>query len=199
MSFNTLRNESQFFKNLPQSVPSSLAGNPSLSSVSPVQTRNGVSRNNYSSSNGRYNSSVYTQKTKKVIGTYKLSNYNLAYPVGDANYPIGNSPFESSIIIDRQDGGLIWGSVYFKPVSSANWRKSNFTGTVDCHGVINLNIDSKTAPNGDLALYTLTPYNVKGNYSEHSKGYQVVFRVPGHGLSFISFCKRIALTTVVPK
>lgn len=193
MAFNTFRNDSQFFRNLPQSPPSSLAGN--ASSTTPLSVRNS------SSSTSSYNKVNYpnNKKIKNVIGTYKLSNYNLAFPVGSENYPIGQSPIESSIIIDRQDGPLVWGSVYFKPVSTPKWRKSNFTGTIDCYGVISLNIDSKTAPNGDIALYTLTPYNVSSKYSDNSKGYQVVFRAPGRGLSFISFCKRIALTTVVPK
>ena len=130
---------------------------------------------------------------KDVVGTYKIDPYNLAFPVSDRNYSTGPSPFKSSIIIDKQENRLLWGTVYFKPLQSSKWLKANFTGTLDYKGQIDLVIDSKTAPNSDHARYTLTPCPNK--YYD----YQVKFQVIGHGLSFISHSKKISTKAIVPR
>lgn len=159
---NTFRNDNQFLKNLPNS----------------------------SSNQKRYNQVCTKSISPNIIGTYKITPYNLGFPVSDDNFSIGPSPIESSIIIDKQEERLLWGSVYFKPISKPNWIKATFTGIIDYKGIINLTIDSKTSPNNDHAIYTLTPYK--------NNTYQVVFKVLGNGISFISLVKKLSDKTVVP-
>lgn len=202
MSTNLFRNDSQFFKNLPRASANALNRLPSPQIVPP--NTNGASLENPSqyASSSSGNTTQYTKtygnkpklNKKSVVGTYKVKQHNIAFPVSDDNYPIGSSPFESSIIIEKQENGLLWGIIYAKSVKSTKWNKTSFTGTIDYKGIINIVVDYRTSPDGNPSIYTLTPLSNK-----NIKCYQVVFQIPGKGISYISHANKISNSYIVPK